>query len=71
MDFTPPFAAWLKARRRQRDLLAPKLDKIRNAALAREEYFAQWRAGEGMSLDDAAALMAGVLERVGRQTADP
>ena len=46
-----------------RDLLAPKLNRIRNAALAREEYFAHWRAGERMSLDDAAATLEEVLER--------
>ena len=51
-----------------RDLLAPKLDKIRSAALAREEYFTHWRAGESMSLDDAAMLMEDVLERVGPRT---
>ena len=53
-----------------RDLLAPKLDKIRNAALAREAYYTHWRAGERMSLDDAAALMEEVLARLRPPTAD-
>ena len=52
-----------------RDLLAPKFDKIRNAALARDEYFEHWRAGEGMSLDDAAVLMEEVLARLERSIA--